>query len=121
MLNLISENNSDFLDTNFYLYLAFSCSLFVISCSGVPSYGYGAKYGVMGPVWTSEDTRRAILFSLVPGGLSICAAALLRKEKNLIEWWSVSSSNYCEIKDDEKINKELDQMKSAHCIRDLRM
>ncbi|VDK84297.1 unnamed protein product [Litomosoides sigmodontis] len=57
---------------------------------GVSSYGYGAKHAVMGSVWTSEDTKRAFLFSLVPGGLSICAAALLRKEKNLIEWWSAS-------------------------------
>uniref|UniRef100_A0A915PNA9 TspO/MBR-related protein n=1 Tax=Setaria digitata TaxID=48799 RepID=A0A915PNA9_9BILA len=41
-------------------------------------------------VWTSDDTKHAILFSLVPGALSACAATSFRKERNLVEWWLAS-------------------------------
>uniref|UniRef100_A0A0R3RKK9 TspO/MBR family protein n=1 Tax=Elaeophora elaphi TaxID=1147741 RepID=A0A0R3RKK9_9BILA len=60
------------------------------SIRGVPSYGYAMKYTDINSIWTSEDTKRAVLFSLVPGALSLWVAASFRKEKNLIEWWNAS-------------------------------
>ncbi|VBB34439.1 unnamed protein product [Acanthocheilonema viteae] len=45
----------------------------------------------MNSIWTSQDTKHAVLFSLVPGALSAFAAASFRKEKNLIELWSASN------------------------------
>ncbi|CAG9538831.1 unnamed protein product [Cercopithifilaria johnstoni] len=48
---------------------------------------YGSKHGDV-ILWTSEDTKRAVLFSLVPGSLALCAIASFSKEKNLVHWWS---------------------------------
>nr|CDQ05040.1 Bm9837, isoform a [Brugia malayi] len=42
----------------------------------------------MNSIWTSEDTKRAILFSLVPGALSLYANVSFRKEENLSGGWS---------------------------------
>ncbi|MCP9260511.1 hypothetical protein DINM_003852 [Dirofilaria immitis] len=49
--------------------------------------GYDMKYTGMDSTWSSVDTKRAVLFSLVPGALSLCAATSFRKEKNLVDWW----------------------------------
>ncbi|EFO22914.2 hypothetical protein LOAG_05563 [Loa loa] len=52
-----------------------------------PTFGYGTKHVSMNSIWTSSDTKRAVLFSLVPGALSSYVAASFRKEKNLFDWW----------------------------------
>ncbi|KAM3720570.1 Translocator protein [Dirofilaria immitis] len=53
--------------------------------------GYDMKYTGMDSTWSSVDTKRAVLFSLVPGALSLCAATSFRKEKNLVDWWLASN------------------------------
>ncbi|VDM14394.1 unnamed protein product [Wuchereria bancrofti] len=45
----------------------------------------------MNSIWTSNDTKRAILFSLVPGALSLYANVSFRKEKNLSTWLTASN------------------------------
>ncbi|VDN05579.1 unnamed protein product [Thelazia callipaeda] len=39
-------------------------------------------------VWLTEDTKRAIMLSIVPGALSFGAFAFFRNDKNLIIWYN---------------------------------
>ncbi|KAK6107061.1 TspO/MBR family protein [Brugia pahangi] len=65
------------------------------SIHGIPTYGYGIKHTSMNSIWTSEDTKRAILFSLVPGALSLYANVSFRKEENLSGWsFAINKPNW---------------------------
>lgn len=38
-------------------------------------------------MWTCDDTKKAILFSLVPGGVALAALNALANDKNTLEFW----------------------------------
>lgn len=44
----------------------------------------------MEPVWTSEDTRNAILASMVPGATAFTAFAVFANDREVVDWWTVS-------------------------------
>lgn len=41
-------------------------------------------------VWTSDDTKKAILFSMVPGALALTAFATFNNDKEMDKWWKVT-------------------------------
>jgi len=41
------------------------------------------------PFWTSEDTRNALLSTLVPGGAAVAAFGLFVNDKDTVNWWNV--------------------------------
>uniref|UniRef100_A0A2K6VQR1 TspO/MBR family protein n=1 Tax=Onchocerca volvulus TaxID=6282 RepID=A0A2K6VQR1_ONCVO len=42
----------------------------------------------MEPIWTTEDTRNAILASLIPGATAFTAFAVFANDRNVIDWWT---------------------------------
>ncbi|VDN27894.1 unnamed protein product [Gongylonema pulchrum] len=38
--------------------------------------------------WTAEDTRNAVLASLVPAGTALTAFAVFAKDREVVQWWS---------------------------------
>lgn len=42
----------------------------------------------LAPVWTSEDTRNAILASLIPGATAFTAFAVFAKDRSVVHWWT---------------------------------
>uniref|UniRef100_A0A915PSJ5 Tudor domain-containing protein n=1 Tax=Setaria digitata TaxID=48799 RepID=A0A915PSJ5_9BILA len=40
------------------------------------------------PIWTSEDTRNAILASLIPGTTAFTAFAVFANDRSVIDWWT---------------------------------
>lgn len=43
------------------------------------------------PIWTSEDTRNAILASLIPGTTAFTAFAVFANDRSVVDWWTVST------------------------------
>lgn len=39
-------------------------------------------------IWTSEDTRNAILASLVPASSAVAAFAVFAQDRQIVDWWS---------------------------------
>ncbi|KAJ1373143.1 hypothetical protein KIN20_035482 [Parelaphostrongylus tenuis] len=40
------------------------------------------------PIWTSQDTRNALLSTLIPGGAAVAAFAAFAKDKEVVDYWS---------------------------------
>ncbi|VDD88641.1 unnamed protein product [Enterobius vermicularis] len=38
-------------------------------------------------MWTSEDTKKAILFSCIPGGIALTGFAALARDKSIVDFW----------------------------------
>ncbi|KAK6107064.1 TspO/MBR family protein [Brugia pahangi] len=45
------------------------------------------RFGIE-PIWTSEDTRNAILASLIPGATAFTAFAVFANDRNVVDWWT---------------------------------
>ncbi|PIO61768.1 TspO/MBR family protein [Teladorsagia circumcincta] len=40
------------------------------------------------PFWTTQDTRNAMVATMIPGGAAIAAFALFARDKETVDWWS---------------------------------
>ncbi|KAK6045882.1 TspO/MBR family protein [Cooperia oncophora] len=40
------------------------------------------------PFWTNQDTRNAMVATMIPGGAAIAAFALFARDKETVDWWS---------------------------------
>ncbi|WKX89005.1 hypothetical protein Q1695_008563 [Nippostrongylus brasiliensis] len=40
------------------------------------------------PFWTTQDTRNALISTMIPGGAAVAAFAVFVKDKEVVDWWS---------------------------------
>ncbi|KAK6730352.1 hypothetical protein RB195_007050 [Necator americanus] len=40
------------------------------------------------PFWTSQDTRNALMSTMVPGGAAVAAFAVFARDKEVVDWWT---------------------------------
>lgn len=41
------------------------------------------------PHWSTEDTKYALLSTLIPGGTALAGAAIYMTDKTSVDWWEV--------------------------------